>query len=167
MEDPMSQSPTSSRRHRAVVATLAVAALGLAGVAGVAQAQQNRAAQQIKYRQAVYTVLGTQFGIMGAMAQGRAPWDAKAFATAADRAAFISSVAPDTFPAGSEAGAPTKAKPELWKNSEEFGRMMRDLQDKTRALAAAAKGGDQNAAKAALGAAGQTCKACHDKYKAD
>jgi cytochrome c556 len=45
--------------------------------------------------------------------------------------------------------------------------MMRDLQDKTRALAAAAKGGDQNAAKAALGAAGQTCKACHDKYKAD
>ena len=67
----MSQSPTSSRRHRAVVATLAVAAFGLAGVAGVAQAQQNRAAQQIKYRQAVFTVLGTQVGIKGAMAQGR------------------------------------------------------------------------------------------------
>jgi cytochrome c556 len=112
-------------------------------------------------------VLGTQFGIMGAMAQGRAPWDAKAFATAADRAAFISTVAPDTFPPGSESGARTEAKPEIWKNPDEFGRMMRDLQDKTRALAAAAKGGDQNATKAALGAAGQTCKACHDKYKAD
>ena len=104
---------------------------------------------------------------MGAMAQGRAPWDAKAFATAAERAAFISSVAPDTFPPGSEAGAPTEAKPEIWRNQEEFGRMMRDLQDKTRALATAARSGDQNAAKAALGAAGQTCKACHDKYKAD
>ena len=160
----MSETQTSPRRRLAAFALAAIAAVGLAAVA---HAQQNRAAQQIKYRQAVYTVLGTQFGIMGAMAQGRAPWDAKAFATAADRAAFISTVAPDTFPPGSESGAPTEAKPEIWRNQEEFGRMMRDLQDKTRALAVAAKSGDQNAAKAALGAAGQTCKACHDRYKAD
>ena len=160
----MSETQTSPRRRLAALALAATAAVGLAAVA---HAQQNRAAQQIKYRQAVYTVLGTQFGIMGALAQGRAPWDAKAFATAADRAAFISTVAPDTFPPGSESGAPTEAKPEIWRNQEEFGRMMRDLQDKTRALAVAAKSGDQNAAKAALGAAGQTCKACHDKYKAD
>ena len=160
----MSETQTSPRRRLTALALAATAAVGLAAVA---HAQQNRAAQQIKYRQAVYTVLGTQFGIMGAMAQGRAPWDAKAFATAADRAAFISTVAPDTFPPGSESGAPTEAKPEIWRNQEEFGRMMRDLQDKTRALAAAAKSGDQNVAKAALGAAGQTCKACHDKYKAD
>jgi cytochrome c556 len=145
----------------AVVAVIAVAALG------VAEAQQNRAAQQIKYRQAAYTVLGTQFGIMGAMAQGRAPWDAKAFATAAERAAFIATVTPDTFPAGSESGAPTKAKSEIWRNEAEFGRMMNDLQAKTAALATAAKGGNADAAKAALGAAGQTCKACHDKYKLD
>jgi len=145
----------------AVVAVIAVAALG------VAEAQQNRAAQQIKYRQAAYTILGTQFGIMGAMAQGRAPWDAKAFATAAERAAFIATVTPDTFPAGSESGAPTKAKPEIWRNEAEFGRMINDLQAKTAALATAAKGGNADAAKAALGAAGQTCKACHDKYKLD
>jgi cytochrome c556 len=156
--------PRTVRRGRtaaALATALAVAALGLA------EAQQNRGAQQIKYRQAVYTVLGTQFGIMGAMAQGRAPWDAKAFATAAERAAFISGVAPDTFPAGSESGAPTKAKPEIWRNTAEFGRLMKDLELKTAALATAAKGGDADAAKAALGAAGQTCKACHDKYKAD
>jgi cytochrome c556 len=145
----------------AFVAVIAVAVLG------VAEAQQNRAAQQIKYRQAAYTVLGTQFGIMGAMAQGRAPWDAKAFATAAERAAFIATVTPDTFPAGSESGAPTKAKPEIWRNEAEFGRMLNDLQAKTAALATAAKGGNADAAKAALGAAGQTCKACHDKYKLD
>jgi cytochrome c556 len=45
--------------------------------------------------------------------------------------------------------------------------MMSDLQSKTAALATAAKGGNVDAAKAALGAAGQTCKACHDKYKLD
>lgn len=160
----MNDHRPSPRRRLAALALTAVAALGLAAVA---EAQQNRAAQQIKYRQAVYTVLGTQFGIMGAMARGNTPWDAKAFSTAADRAAFISTVAPDTFPAGSDAGAPTKAKPEIWQNADEFGRLMRDLQEKTRALSAAAKGGDQGAAKAALAAAGQTCKACHDKYKID
>jgi cytochrome c556 len=101
------------------------------------------------------------------MAQGRAPWDAKAFATAAERAAFIATVTPDTFPAGSESGAPTKAKPEIWRNEAEIGRLMTDLQSKTAALATAAKGGNVDAAKAALGAAGQTCKACHDKYKLD
>lgn len=152
-----------ARAAAALVCLLSVGAL----VATVAEAQQNRAAQQIKYRQAVYTVLGAQFGAMGAMARGNAPWDAKAFATAADRAAFMATVAPDTFPAGSDTGAATEAKPDIWKNPEDFSRLMRDLQDKTRALAAAAKGGDQAAAKAALGAAGQTCKACHDKYKAD
>ncbi|MFM7625646.1 MAG: c-type cytochrome [Gammaproteobacteria bacterium] len=160
----MSKTHTTPRHRLAVAASTVIVALGLAAVA---HAQQNRSAQQIKYRQAVYTVLGTQFGIMGGMAQGRTPWDAKAFATAADRAAFIATVAPDTFPPGSDAGARTEAKPEIWKNPEEFSRLMRDLQDKTRALAAAAKGGDQGAATAALGAAGQACKACHDKYKAD
>ena len=153
-------------RPRAMITSAFVAVIAVAAL-GVAEAQQNRAAQQIKYRQAAYTVLGTQFGIMGAMAQGRAPWDAKAFATAAERAAFIATVTPDTFPAGSESGAPTKAKPEIWRNEAEFGRMMNDLQAKTAALATAAKGGNADAAKAALGAAGQTCKACHDKYKLD
>jgi cytochrome c556 len=59
------------------------------------------------------------------------------------------------------------ATPEIWRNEAEFGRMMSDLQSKTAALATAAKGGNVDAAKAALGAAGQTCKACHDKYKLD
>ena len=62
---------------------------------------------------------------------------------------------------------PTKAKPEIWRNEAEIGRLMTDLQSKTAALATAAKGGNVDAAKAALGAAGQTCKACHDKYKLD
>ena len=157
---------TLSRPVRAAAALACLLSAG-ALVATVAEAQQNRAAQQIKYRQAVYTVLGAQFGAMGAMARGNVPWDAKAFATAADRAAFMATVAPDTFPVGSDTGAATEAKPDIWKNPEDFSRLMRDLQDKTRALAAAAKGGDPAAAKAALGAAGQTCKACHDKYKAD
>ena len=54
------------------------------------------------------------------------------------------------------------------KNQAEFQKLMTDLRDKTAALSAAAKTANNvDAVKAAFGAAGQACKACHDKYKAD
>ena len=59
----------------AVVAALTVPAF----------AQDARVAQQVKLRQAAFTVLGAQMSQMGAMAAGRAPYDAKAFRLAAER----------------------------------------------------------------------------------
>lgn len=134
---------------------------------GAAIAQDARVAQQIKYRQAAYRVLGAQFGVMGSMASGKAPYDAAAFKVAAERAAFMATVVPDVFPAGSDAGN-TEAKPEIWKNQPEFQKLLGDLRDKTAALAVATKTATSlDALKPAFGAASQTCKACHDKYKAD
>lgn len=146
---------------RAAVIVLATVATG------TAFAQDARVAQQIKYRKATYTVLGTQFGMMGAMASGKMPYDANAFRVAAERAAFMATVTPDVFPAGSEVGE-TKAKPEIWKNQAEFQKLLSDLREKTAALSAATKGATSlDAVKPAFGAAGQVCKSCHDKYKAD
>ncbi|MEY3464903.1 MAG: cytochrome c [Gammaproteobacteria bacterium] len=146
---------------------LSVVALVGTLAAGAVFAQDARVAQQIKYRQGAYTVLGAQFGMMGAMASGKAPFDANAFRVAAERAAFMSTVVPDVFPAGSDVGN-TKAKADIWKNQAEFQKLMTDLRDKTAALSAAAKTANNvDAVKAAFGAAGQACKACHDKYKAD
>lgn len=128
-------------------------------------AQDARVAQQVKLRQAAFTVLGAQMSQMGAMAAGRVPYDAKAFRLAAERAAFMGTIVPDLFPAGSEGG---KAKGDLWKNSAEFQKLMSDMGSKTAALAAAAaKGESFDALKPLFGAAGGSCKACHDKYKAD
>ena len=134
---------------------------------GAVMAQDARVAQQIKYRQGAYTVLGAQIGMMGAMASGKMPYDAAAFRVAAERAAFMSTVVPDVFPAGSDVGN-TKAKAEIWKNQAEFQKLLGDLRDKTAALSAAAKGATSlDAVKPAFGAAAQVCKTCHDKYKAD
>jgi len=139
----------------AVVAALTVPAF----------AQDARVAQQVKLRQAAFTVLGAQMSQMGAMAAGRAPYDAKAFRLAAERAAFMGTIVPDLFPAGSAGG---KAKDELWQNSADFQKLMNDMKSKTAALsAAAAKGESFDALKPLFGAAGGSCKACHDKYKAD
>lgn len=137
----------------------------LAG-SGVASAQDARAAQQVKLRQSAFTVLGAQMGLMGAMASGRAPYDANVFRVAAERGAFMATYVPELFPSGSITSN-SKAKAELWQQSADFQRLMRDLQSKTAALATAAKGSDLEAIKPAFAAAGASCKACHDKYKAD
>jgi cytochrome c556 len=77
----------------------------------------------------------------------------------------MGTIVPDLFPAGSAGG---KAKDELWQNSADFQKLMNDMKSKTAALsAAAAKGESFDALKPLFGAAGGSCKACHDKYKAD
>ena len=142
-----------------------IAAAALLALPATTLAQDARVAGQVKLRQSAYTVLGAQMGAMGAMASGRAPYDAAAFRLAADRAAFMATIVSDTFPAGSAGNG--KAKPELWQQQADFQRLMKDMQAKTAALATAAKGSDLEAIKPAFGAAGASCKACHDKYKMD
>jgi len=144
---------------------LVASAVALAG-SSVASAQDARAAQQVKLRQSAYTVLGAQMGLMAAQASGRAPYEANTYRIAAERAAFIANYVPELFPTGSITPS-SKAKPELWQQQVEFQRLMRDMQSKTATLATTARGGDLEAIKPAFGAVGASCKACHDKYKAD
>ncbi|MCU0759968.1 MAG: cytochrome c [Steroidobacteraceae bacterium] len=156
---------TISLRMKQAPALAAVLALV---AAGAAQAQGSKEAEAaIKYRQSVYTVIYNNFGPLGAMASGKAPFDAAIFKRNAARVAFMSSIAPDTFPEVSKTGN-TKAKPEIWANKAEFDKLMKDFQDKSGALASAAqKATSVDEVKAAFGATGAACKACHDKFKAD
>lgn len=137
----------------------------LAGAAG-AQGTPSRADQLVRYRQSMYNVLGVNFTQMGAMIQGKAPYDAKDFAMRAQRVAFIAKMLPEGFVAGSETGKPTDAKPELWRNRAEFDRLLKDMQSKVSALSNTASTATSVAdVKSAFGAAGQACKNCHDKFR--
>lgn len=160
---------TVARARTVAIAALTTFAMGVASIA-LAQGGPSPAEMQIKYRQSAYTLIGGNFAPLGAMVSGKRPWDAKNAALRAERIAFVAQIAAESFPEGSGAGTqamPTKAKPEIWTNRAEFDKLMKDMVDKTQALAKAAKGGNQDAIKAAFGAAGQTCKACHDKFKLD
>lgn len=126
----------------------------------------SRAEQLIRYRQSIYNVLGTNFGVMAAVVQGKAPYDAQDFARRADRVAYMADMATEAFPPDSKTGAPTKAKPEIWSEKGEFDKLLTDMQSKARALSAAAKGGNLDAVKPAFMAAAQSCKACHDRFQA-
>lgn len=155
-----------SLRKKWVPAVAGAIVLAVATV-GVAQAQGSKEADAaIKYRKSLYTVVYNNFGPMGAMASGKAPFDAKVFQRNAERVAFLATIAPDVFPEVSKTGD-TKAKPELWANKAEFDKLMKDFQDKSAALATASKSGTLDGVKAAFGAAAGTCKACHDKFKAE
>ena len=146
--------------------TLAAAALGLvtALTALPAAAQFQKPEDAIKYRQSAMTVMGNHFGRIGAMANGRVPFDAAAVQANAEIVTTMSKLPFAGFIDGTDKGN-TKAKPEIWSEAEKFRAAAQKMQDEVGKLSAAAKTGNQDQIKAAFGAAGDTCKACHDNYR--
>lgn len=144
----------------ALVATLGA----LASLPAAAQFQKPEDA--IKYRKAAFTVMAAHFGRIGAMASGRAPFDAAAAAANADIVASISKLPYAGFGEGTGIGE-TRAKPEIWTDRAKFDAAANKMQEEVAKLNVAAKSGNLDQIKVAFGAAGQTCKACHDNYRKD
>ena len=63
--------------------------------------------------------------------------------------------------------AKTAAKPAIWENAADVAAKDRDFQRAAQAFNAAAAGGDIATIKASFADLGKTCKACHDKYRAE
>lgn len=148
---------------KALVAfTLAAAALALSAPAS---AQFAKAEDAIKYRQSALFVMGQHFGRLGAMANGRAPFDAKVAQDNADVVVQMARLPWAGFGAGTDKGAPTKALPEIWTEQAKFKEHADKLEAESIKLAAAAKTGNLDNFKTAFGAAAASCKACHDNYR--
>ena len=143
-------------------ATLAFAAVTLCA-ALPASAQFAKTEDAIKYRQSALFVMGQHFGRIGAMANGKAPYDAKAAMEDADIVADMSKLPWAGFGPGTEGG---KAKPEIWKEQAKFKDNHDKLQIETVKLAAAAKTGNLDNLKTAFGNTAASCKACHDAFRA-
>ena len=61
----------------------------------------------------------------------------------------------------------TGAKPEIWQNQQDFAAKLRGFQEAAKAFNAAAMSGDAPSIKTKFGELGQSCKACHDKYRSE
>ena len=129
-----------------------------------AAAQFAKPEDAIKYRKASLTVMAAHFGRVGAMASGRAPYDAKAAAENADIAAAMAKLPWAAFTEGSDKGD-TRAKPEIWKDSAKYKEAADKMQAEMVKLSAAAKAGNVDALKTAFGPAAATCKGCHDNFR--
>ncbi|HEX6364309.1 MAG TPA: cytochrome c [Albitalea sp.] len=144
----------------------AAAAVAALATSLPAAAQFAKPEDAIKYRRAVMTVLGSHFGRVGAMAQGKAPYDPRAAAQHADIAVLMGRLPFGAFIEGTDKGE-TRAKPEIWAENEKFKAAEQKMQDELAKLSAAAKTGNLENLKAAFGPTGQSCKGCHDKYRKD
>jgi cytochrome c556 len=130
-----------------------------------AAAQFQKPEDAVKYRKAGFTVMGTHFARIGAMAQGRAPFDGAAAAANADIVVTMSKLPFAGFvdgTGGTEKGMPNA---KVWSEKAKFEAAGKKMQDEVVKLAAAAKANNLDQLKTAFGAAAATCKGCHDDFR--
>lgn len=129
-----------------------------------AQAQFAKPEDAIKYRRNALYVMSTHFGRVGAMANGRVPFDAAAAASNAAIAEQMSKLPYAAFIDGSDKGD-TKARPEIWTDRAKFNAAAEKMQTEMSKLTVVAKAGNIDAIKAQVGVTGGACKACHDDFR--
>ena len=144
-----------------------VTALALVGAFSAVVAAQVPPDRAIKYRQSSLSTMGFHFfGILAPMAKGDRPYDAKVAARSAKFVAELSEMPwHDGFPPGSESGAPTKAKPEIWKDRAKFDKLAETMQGEAAKLAQVA-GTDLATMRTQVQATAKACTNCHDEFRA-
>lgn len=148
-----------------LIATLALT-IAATTLAAPAMAQFKNGEDAVKYRQATFTVLSNHFSRLGAIANGKAPFDAKVVEENAAIVETMSKLPWAAFLPGTDKGD-TRAQPEIWTEAAAFKSAADKMQSEIAKLNVAAKSGNLDAIKTAFGAAGQTCKACHNDYRKD
>ena len=131
-----------------------------------AHAQFAKPEDAVKYRKASYTVMAAHFGRLGAMANGRVPYDAKLAAENAELVVALAKLPWTAYGEGTDKGE-TRAKPEIWKEAAKFKEAADKMQAELVKLSAAAKVGNVDALKTAFGPAASSCKNCHDNFRKD
>ncbi len=145
--------------------------LSLAGLAAVglvtalpALAQFQKPEDAIRYRQSAMFLQAQTFSRVAAMANGRVPFDAKVAAENIELVAALNRMQFSAFVEGTDKGN-TRAKPEIWSQKEKWAAAVAKSQDDVAKLVAAGKTGNIDQIKAAVGAVGGSCKACHDDFR--
>jgi cytochrome c556 len=96
--------------------------------------------------------------------RGDRSWNAHAAADAMRRIAVTAGDLSNQFPKGTDSGGNTLAKPDIWRNFEEFkGRAAALRNSADQAVAESAKGPD--AFKRAYLEVARHCKSCHDTFR--
>jgi cytochrome c556 len=151
--------------HSMVLACGAMAAVVAAMSAPAWAAGELAPEKAIRARQSAYYLMGQQMARINATVKGDLPFDKSSLESSAEALDAVSRIATEYFPVGSDQGD-TKAKPNVWKEAPRFQQLAQASQADTAKLKAAVRTGDLGAIKAAFGATGQSCKACHDSFKA-
>jgi cytochrome c556 len=146
---------------KTVVAAGVVIALGAMGGAALAQVKPD---VLVKQRQSAMTLIGKYFGPLGGMAQGRVPFDAKLVQRNADYLNALAQMPWDGFDPSTK-NEKSRALPAIWEQPDKVKDAAQRLQSEVGKLQSVAKGGDESAIKAQIGAVGKACANCHDNFR--
>jgi cytochrome c556 len=155
---------------RNIIKAVVAASTIIVATTAVADTAKNlkHAKKATHYREAVFTLLGTNMGPLGAMAKGKMPLDAKTVEKHATRINQLSLMIADyTRTDTSGFKVKTEALDAIWKKPEAFAKRIDDLTKASAALQTVAMSGDASSIKKAIGGVGKTCGGCHDNFKAD
>jgi cytochrome c556 len=143
---------------------LIAASAALAAWAGGAWADPPLSPDQIiAARQAGFALMGGAFGpLKGAAGSGQ---DLKPLAESAKAIAAWAALVPSLFPAGTETGRDTRAKPEIWSDRAGFERDAEALGTAAKALAVLAEANDGKGFAAQFEVAAKACGDCHKAYR--
>ena len=145
---------------------LALAALALA-VAGTASAQM-KPEDAIKYRQSAYGAMGWSMARIKMNVEGTFNKE-DVIKSANVIQAIANSGLGSLYLPGTDKGTgweATRAKPEIWTEKEKLGKAGGAFNKEANEMAKVAATGDVAAVKAQFGKLGETCKGCHDDFKA-
>ncbi len=148
---------------KATAATVAGACALMASLPAAAQFQKPEDA--VKYRKSAFTVMGTHFGRLGAMATGKVPFDGAAAAANADIVATMSMLPFAGFVPGTEGTTKGTPTTKVWSDRADFDAAAKKMQEAVAKLQAAAKTNSLDQLKTAFGEAGGACKDCHDNFR--
>ena len=146
------------KQHVPILAALAV--IGAFSTAVYAQT----ADRSITYRRGIMQAQGWHMGVLGGMAKGTRPYDKDVAMRSAKFVDQLIEMPWEGFAPGTERGAPTRAKPEIWQQKAKFDKHAQDAKVETAKLAAAA-GNGLDALRAAIGPVGRACNNCHDDFQ--
>lgn len=141
------------------------AALGCAIAMTTAWAQDVKPERAIKYRQGIMAAQGWNMGVMAAMVKGERPYSKDEFLKRATYLDQLVQMPWEGYTPGSDQGAPTKVKPEIWKDTAKFKQYGDKLAADTAKLVVAARTGDMNQIKPVFGEVGKVCNDCHDDFR--
>jgi cytochrome c556 len=147
---------------RSTVAAIAVLA---AAVSLPAAAQFQKPEDAVKYRQSGMFVMANHFGRIGAMVNGRAPYDAAVATRNAELVATLAQLPFAGFVEGTASTEKGRANAAVWSKRGEFDGGAKKMQEEVAKLVAAAKTNNLDNLKGAFGEVGKTCKGCHDNFR--
>jgi cytochrome c556 len=145
----------------------AVLALALGAGYSLTAFSQVKPETLVKQRQAAMTLQGKYFGPMAGMAQGKIPYKADVVAYNASLLNALSRMPWDGFAESTKdlKDVKTGALPAIYSEPAKFKEAQDNLQSAVGKLVATSQGSDEAATKAAIGAVGKTCGACHENFR--